>query len=815
MPVYEIGLDDGRKLQIEADDQEAALAGVAHFQETSTPSGALAGAKHGVQQIAHGVAETGKMLGIGNGFDNRDPNYVPADPKKPSEWGQVLTENLPAMGTAVVGGKLAKSIVPGKYGKLAALAGAGLAGWLMSAGDTAKERAVNRTGDANAEPDIQDKIIGSGTAAAANAAGAIAPARLVPGVSNVGLPTMLNAAKRYLGTVAAGAGGNAAADAITQAGTTAGTDKGLTVDPSHVGDAAITGGLTSAAAGSLPLAGDTARAVSMAEHTSSPENIAATKAVAERLARAAGGKENLGAAWKGATKDATFNETVKSDITNELGDAARNVRQQVQLSPDADNALQRAQKHEPITAKDVELISKETAGAPDGPNAAFLARQVHMQQLMNEKGSYTKGKWAGGISGAFDANVGYMLNPFRAATGIGATALGMHLLGVSNPAFTGSALGAYGISRSVDSLTGMRSPAATFAQHFADHAAQLRLPTQPGAPAAPAAPAAPPSAPWGPRPAPTTSVPPTGAQPLPGGGAQGPWGPKPLPQNAVPQVSPPAAPAPQPPQMSPIALKMLAQQLKAGLPAEAAQAPEASASPEPTVDPLSLPSSITKKAKNLMGGAKIVQDIREKQQAKDAVASLQSPLVEDAPLDVTQNPMVGKRASQLVSAANALRKYTGADVAEREQAQAEAQTAREEKAATDKVKAAAAKVKAPKPEPKASPEAPAADHVPYEPLPDEHLYPRGITPKEYAMREAAAKGTRSETYMAKAEASERRRQTIASELKANHPQSARAIDWLQRELQRVGVNPKEVARAVRYAQDNVPDDVAKAMEAFK
>jgi hypothetical protein len=43
--------------------------------------------------------------------------------------------------------------------------------------------------------------------------------------------------------------------------------------------------------------------------------------------------------------------------------------------------------------------------------------------------------------------------------------------------------------------------------------------------------------------------------------------------------------------------------------------------------------------------------------------------------------MVGKRASQLVSAANALRKYTGADVAEREQAQAEAQAAREEKAA--------------------------------------------------------------------------------------------------------------------------------------
>jgi hypothetical protein len=35
MPVFEIGLDDGRKLRIEADDQEAALAGVAHFQGSS------------------------------------------------------------------------------------------------------------------------------------------------------------------------------------------------------------------------------------------------------------------------------------------------------------------------------------------------------------------------------------------------------------------------------------------------------------------------------------------------------------------------------------------------------------------------------------------------------------------------------------------------------------------------------------------------------------------------------------------------------------------------------------------------------------
>jgi hypothetical protein len=226
------------------------------------------------------------------------------------------------------------------------------------------------------------------------------------------------------------------------------------------------------------------------------------------------------------------------------------------------------------------------------------------------------------------------------------------------------------------------------------------------------------------------------------------------------------------------------------------QAPAAPAAPAP-IDPLNLPTSITKSAKNLMGGMSKVQEIREKEQARTAVASLPSPAVEGAPLDVTQNPMVGKRASQLVSAANALRKYTGADVAEREQAQAEAQAAREEKAAAkeavraqtateraqamaerakvkaeasaakaeqvkqkeaakvelaqakaaakvenDKVKAAAAKVKAakivseqPKVEaPKA--EAPKAD-APYEPIPDDLLTRRHKTDEQVAASEVS------------------------------------------------------------------------------
>jgi hypothetical protein len=329
----------------------------------------------------------------------------------------------------------------------------------------------------------------------------------------------------------------------------------------------------------------------------------------------------------------------------------------------------------------------------------------------------------------------------------------MHLLGTSNPLFGGALAGTYGAARMVDNLTGMRSPAKTFAEHFADRNAQLRVPTQ------------------------QTPAPP--APPPPSGQAQGPWGPKPLPQQSVPQQAPPQAPQAAPASFDPLIAQTMAHAAlmqKAQPPAPEPQAPQ--------IDPLNLPTSITKTAKNIMGGHAKVQEIREKEQARTAVAGLQSPLVEDAPIDVTQNPMVGKRASQLVSAANALRKYTGADVAEREQAQAEAQAAREEKAAakaaerektateraqamadrakikaeaaavkaeqvkqkeaaklelakakveakaaTDKVKAAAAKVKAPKAvaeEPKAAPKSDA----PYEPIPDELLTRKGLTDEQ-------------------------------------------------------------------------------------
>jgi hypothetical protein len=51
MPVFEIGLDDGRKLHIEADDQQAALSGVQHFMTQEQPSGVVAGLREGLSNL--------------------------------------------------------------------------------------------------------------------------------------------------------------------------------------------------------------------------------------------------------------------------------------------------------------------------------------------------------------------------------------------------------------------------------------------------------------------------------------------------------------------------------------------------------------------------------------------------------------------------------------------------------------------------------------------------------------------------------------------------------------------------------------------
>jgi hypothetical protein len=412
-------------------------------------SGVMAGLAHGFGEPVEGVKETAKrFLGAGNGRKEADPNYVPANVTNgswnPANWNlsqlpQKVAEMAPSMvpdvAAGAAGAKIGKTF-GAKGAALGALLGAALSGTARTAGDTAKEVTVARTGDANAESSPADLVRGGATAAAASTIGAALPTRFVPGLNPatkdlVGASGALDAAKRYLATTALGGAGAVGSDAITQAGTTVGTDKGLTIDPTRFPEAAVGGAATGGLLGAPKLAGDAVRAGTLSKFGGA--NLEPTKNVATRLEAAS---EKLG----NAKSDEAALGTVMSDLRNELGDAAGKVRKQVQLSPEADNALVRAQRGDKITPAEVELIKNETAAAPDGANAAFLAHSLHAANLMSERGGHSNRGWSGGMSGTFDKNVGYMLNPFASRTGAAATGMGMHLLGTSNPMFAAAAL---------------------------------------------------------------------------------------------------------------------------------------------------------------------------------------------------------------------------------------------------------------------------------------------------------------------------------------------------------------------------------------
>lgn len=577
------------------------------------PSGVAAGFKSGLASTLGGDAKTAKYFA---GADAPDvsgaiapSNYVPADVTggslDPLKWNygqipQAIAEASPGLAqdvaVASTAGAMAKKLLPARYAALVAGGAGAVSAATRMLGNKAKEDAVARTGDQNAEPELQDKGRALATVAPEAALSALPVTRFLPGankVTSVGVNGVSDAVKKYLTTAAVGGGSAAGADVIDQVGSTLGTDKGLAVDPTRTLNSAVTGAATSGALAAPRFAADAGKAVSLREFGG--DNQAASEAVANRMLQAA--PEGLGKTIGGAKVDARALANVKTDIGNELGDSARDVRSNTTLSTEADNALQRAQAGKPLTADDVDLIDKEAPGT----NAAFLARQARMTQLLQDNGTFQNERWAGGLSGKLDKAVGYWL-PKAAFISAAGEATGHDFIGAYAPHVIGGAAAGYLGARAVDSLTGMRSPAKTFTDTFANQNQQVRVP-QPAAPAAPT----PPSVPNVPPPAPS------------------PWG----------YVQPPAPQANANALNTGVqaALRMYAAkqkyvtQTQAQAQAQArkqqslqqqaqsilqqAQPQPAPAAPEATqIDPLSLPSDITKRSKTLMSALAKVQKMK-------------------------------------------------------------------------------------------------------------------------------------------------------------------------------------------------------------
>lgn len=700
MPIYKIGLDDGRSLQIEADSQEAALAGVQHFQDSeakAAPSGALAGVTHGTEEAVNSLKETAKdYLGVGDGPKPSDPNYVPANvtngsynplkwnydqlPQKAAELAPGLAQNVVG---ATAGAKIGKTFGGSKGAAVGGFLGAVVPQWFSTAGNAAKEDAVRRTGDQNATPDASDLTRAGLTSGVSAAAQALGPMRFVPGankVAAVGSQGALDSIKKYLATTAIGGASGAAGNTIDQVGNTIGTDKGVQFDPKQAIDAGLGNAALAGVVGAPRAAADVVSATRLRNFDGS--NAAATAGYVKRLT------DNAGPTGLGNGKnDYTAQENTKRDIRNELSNVDNS-----SFNQDTQNALKLAASGQPINDDHVGLI--ESAD----PAAGHLARQLNVAQQAEDFGSYDRAgrQWTGGLSGVADK---YAVSALKrhAVLGAASTLGGVSMMGSYGLPALASATGAYGAVRAADAMAGLRSPAKAFAQRFADAQAATRLPTaQPPAPPAP--PSAPAAGPWGPKPLPQQSVPQTvpPSSPPPAG----PWGPRPLPQQSVPPVAPPAPPPPAAPQFNPLALSTLKQTLKQGLP-PTPQAPAPAPTPPP-INPLALPTSITTPTKNIMSGIVGAQAMKQKAQATDQVNSLSSPLMDDAPLNVASNPLIGKVAAARVSAANALKKYTAVPEAPEEGADGSA--------VPPVVAAAALKItKKPGGAVKVTPAAPAAD----------------------------------------------------------------------------------------------------------
>jgi len=504
MPTFEIGLEDGRKLRIEADSQEAALAGAQHFMTQSAPDHSVTGAfQRGAADTVRGIGQTVDVLagakGTGEGLANTidNPNYQPQSPTAELAKGNIGAgaaaaakggvEMAPGIAAPLAARALAKRFINPRLAIPAMLATAAAEYF----GPNVKQRAANM---GHEEPTAGDIAMGAGTTAAQTAMAAAPLARLIPGanpITSVGTQGLVDTAKKWGATAATEAAAAAGQSGVSQAGATVGTPGGLKVDPTQMADAALSGG----AAGGM-FSGPRASADAMDAikyRNAGGDNAAASSALAARLQSAAPGDLANPKVGKAAL-DAT-----EGDIKREIKAASDDLLTRKSLTPDAANALVRAAQGGKIAPQELGGLTREIAGDPQAANLEHLIRQARMAQIVRSSGYDTGGKLVGGAAGAVEAGVHAIKKPLQTAAGALIAGLG---LGHGIPGFVGMyaphtvlpLFGAYGAMRLLSSASGSRSPVNRFAQRFADPSAQVRLPVA-SAPAAPAGPSAGPTGP--------------------------------------------------------------------------------------------------------------------------------------------------------------------------------------------------------------------------------------------------------------------------------------------------------------------------------
>jgi hypothetical protein len=239
-----------------------------------------------------------------------------------------------------------------------------------------------------------------------------------------------------------------------------------------------------------------------------------------------------------------------------------------------------------------------------------------------------------------------------------------------------------------------------------------------------------------------------------------------------------------------MALSMLKQSLKKGLPPEpVAPAPQPVAAPEPP--PIS-PMAIS------MLKARLKQGLPAEPQAAPVAAPEPAPAPAPVPQGIPKD--VAAQTKALMSGLAKVQKM---------KAKEEAATAPK----ATKITKANGKVETPDP---------FEGLGGYEPIPNERLYPQGISPGQYAEMEASnylgpnvPKGRR-ESYIESITDTATARHDIINAMKTQYPQYGSAFDGLLRQLYKIGSKRNRALEAINHYAGLLPTDAGKALkDAFK
>ncbi len=482
MPIYTIKAPSGHELDIQAETEADALAGAENWYKqnvTDKTDTSMTGAlTKGASDLASGVGKTIKeYISPDAGKTVQDAATKIADPKYNSategfshpedgadkhvlgrDWSKLpraMVEQAPGLATDVLSQLALK-----RLGPLAQIAGGMASFGLRTAGNEAQKRATTRTGDENAVPTTEDKVVGGGSTFAQAA------------LNQVGLSKITNPAKVAATGLSgvAQAGGNVAKAALAEGATNAAQGAisdvaaGGKVDTHSALDNFVLGGAGGGMFAGARGAKDAASAVRFRDVGG--DLASASAAVANRLLEKAGEPEalqNPSTAFK-ATSD------THADVMREL---TQEVRKLTSRPANADNALARASQGRDLNSSDLSAIE-----ALDGAESVkALAKQATVLSRLKATGNYDTGseQFSGGIAEAARK----LVTQRPLLTGgayAGSNALAVGFDGLTN-ALTSHALpvgAAYLGTRGIERALGITAPARAFAEKFGDGSGSVR-----------------------------------------------------------------------------------------------------------------------------------------------------------------------------------------------------------------------------------------------------------------------------------------------------------------------------------------------------